>query len=174
LIELIATDAALVALDIDGVLNSHHFDGVARSCRIDRTRVRHLNYILAATDARVVLSSAWRYLVNRDEMTLQGLDWLLRSHGVRAGALAGITHPDTPTEWDEGRGVPVKFVQDERSAQVRRWRAANGHVGPYVVIDDLDLGFTASGMPFIRTESKVGLTSEDARRAVNILRGELR
>jgi hypothetical protein len=163
----------VVFLDIDGVLNPHAFDPVAQSNRIDHDKVILLNFILSGRDARIVLSSAWRYLLNRSEMTLSGLDWLLRSHGVRAGSLAGITHPDTPTEWDEERGVPVAFVENERAAQVRRWRAANGHRGRYVVIDDLDLGFTAAGMPFVQTEGSVGLTAGDVDRANEILRGDI-
>lgn len=162
----------LIFLDIDGVLNDHSFDDLAKSCRIVPSNVVHLNRIIVETGAKIVLSSAWRYLLNRDEMTLQGLDWLLRSHGVAAGALVGITHPDTPIEWDEENGVPSKFMENERAKQVSRYRAKVKHKGAYVVIDDLDLGFTEAGHPFVQADSIQGLRRHDARKAIVILRGQ--
>ena len=161
----------LIFLDIDGVLNGYDWDALAESNRIDRVKVAILNRVLIATGAKIVLSSAWRYLANRDEMTFAGLDWLFRSHGVMAKALVGITHPDTPIEWDEDRGIPVRFVENERALQVRRYRAKSKHSGRYVVIDDLDLGFSAAGHPFVQTDGKVGLTNDHADRAIAILNG---
>ncbi len=160
---------ALIFLDIDGVLNDHQWDSLAKSNRIDAAKVAALNGILLRTGAKIVLSSAWRYLCNRDEMTLAGLDWLLRSHGLAADTLIGITHPDTPIEWDEAKGIPIRFVENERALQVSRWRAKSSHVGPYVVIDDIDMGFTARGLPFVQTDGKVGLTWVDAARVMDLL-----
>jgi hypothetical protein len=85
----------LLFLDIDGVLNAHESDPDVLCGPIFRDKVRLLNRILRATDAKVVLSSAWRYIVHRGEATLQGMDWLLRSHGMLANRLIGVTRPDT-------------------------------------------------------------------------------
>src|SRR3954463_5428011 len=96
---------ALVFLDVDGVLNGHDFDALARSNPIHRDKVALLNGVLLGARAGVVLSSAWRYIVHRGEADLAGMAWLLRSHGLLADALAGVTRPDTlmPPAYD---GVP--------------------------------------------------------------------
>jgi hypothetical protein len=166
---LLSLDQSWLFLDIDGVLNNHHFDEVARSNRIDADKVSLLNSILLGTNSKLVLSSAWRYLDHRGDMTLDGLDWLLRSHGVKAEALIGITHPDTPVEWNEKTGRPSRFLTDERGLQIARFRAFYGHQERYVVLDDLDLGISAAGHPFVQTKSDIGLTPRDVGRAIQCL-----
>src|ERR1700728_3493853 len=93
----------VIFLDIDGVLNNHQFDTEIMCGQIHKDKVILLNSILRRTDARIVLSSAWRYLVYRNEMNLMGLEWLLRSHGVLKDRLIGITRQDTivnqPAGW---------------------------------------------------------------------------
>lgn len=72
----------LLFVDIDGVLNCHEWDGEVGCGQIHADKMHRLNVILKKTDAKVIVSSAWRYLVHRGEMDEVGLDWLLRSHGV--------------------------------------------------------------------------------------------
>lgn len=161
----------LIFLDIDGVLNAHEFDPECGCGRIDRDKMGRLNRILRATGARVVLSSAWRYLVHRGEMNLMGLEWLLRSHGMISGRLAGITRVDYLAPRPPYDGRPESWVHtNERGDQVRCWLDSAGATAPpYVVIDDLDLGISAAGHPFVQTDGMVGLTEADADRAIEML-----
>lgn len=171
----------LVFLDVDGVFNRHVYCPVAGSSSLDRELVLILNGVLAETGANVVLSSAWRYHVHTGRMTLAGLEWLFRSHGLMSGRLVGVTREDTLTdevwEWPgdangrmSGRGH--KPVENERGRQIRDWLTEHRPAGvPYVVVDDLDLGITAAGHPFVQTDGKVGLTAEHAARMVAILNG---
>lgn len=161
----------ILFLDIDGVLNAHEFDAECLCGRIHREKVDRLNHVLRATGARVVLSSAWRYLVHRGEMNLKGMEWLLRSHGMLANRLAGITRLDTMVERPTYDGTPESWpLTNERGEQIREWLAINTAVEPpYLVIDDLDLGIRESGHPFVQTDGKVGLTEADADRAILML-----
>jgi len=64
-------------LDIDGVLNGHDFDVAAQSTRIQYRCVRQLNRIIKATECKIVLCSAWRYMLlkrprHKPAMTLTG------------------------------------------------------------------------------------------------------
>jgi len=160
----------LLFLDIDGVLNTHEVDPEVLCGRFLPSHVSHLNRVLRETDARIVLSSAWRYFVYRNEMNLAGLDWLLRSHGVIAGRLVGITREDTMVR-------PVTFcgnaaawpMTNERGQQIADWRVNNGHTDAYAVVDDLDLGISESGHPFVQTDGKVGLTHHEACRLIQLL-----
>lgn len=160
----------LIALDIDGVLNTHDYNPVAESNVLHRKKVERLNGIIVETGAVVVLASAWRYLRVRGDMTIDGLDWLARSHGLKAGVIVGITQPDTPTRWCEKTGDPVGFIANERGVQIRRFQLKANHVGPVIAIDDLDLGITAVGIRLVRTVAAIGLTDDDARLAVTLIR----
>jgi hypothetical protein len=158
-------------LDIDGVLNCHESDPEVLCGQIHKDKVALLNDVLRATEARVVLSSAWRYIVHRGEATLAGMDWLLRSHGVLAGRLVGITREDTmvrPAVYD-GRRESWPVV-DERGQQITDWLALNrvGYEG-HAVVDDLDLGISAAGHPFVDTDGTVGLTRWEADALIRLL-----
>jgi len=158
----------LVFLDIDGVLNCHEFDREVMCGQIHPDKVSRLNYLLSKTAAGIVLSSAWRYIIHRGEMNLVGMEWLLRSHGVLANRLVGITAPDTlaPSTYN---GVPGDWpVENERGVQIHRWLGEHGH-HPYVVLDDLDLGHTLADHPFVHVDGMVGLADADVGKALRLL-----
>jgi len=161
----------IIFLDVDGVLNDHAFDPEILCGQIHRDKVQLLNGVLRATGAKIVLSSAWRYIVYRNEMNLMGLEWLFRSHGLLADRLIGITRRD---EMIRGiyNGVPSSWpATNERGEQIADWLAENDHGGTYAVVDDLDLGISAAGHPFVRTDGKVGLTEREAAELVRLLGG---
>lgn len=146
----------LIFLDIDGVLNDHSM--VIGYCRIEQRLAQLFQSSLEATDAQFVVSSAWRYMVHSGSMTLGGFRNLFWSHGIDGARLAGITAKDTNAE------------QDCRGELIAQWIAENVHEPlSYVVIDDLDLGISKSGHPFIQTESNVGLTMRQALEVNDIL-----
>jgi HAD domain in Swiss Army Knife RNA repair proteins len=159
---------AYLFLDIDGVLNNHDFDKDAQSNGIHKEKAEMLNVILKRTDAKIVLISAWRYLVHRGDMTLSGLEYLLCSHGIMKGRLIGITRMDTMID---GKPVP-----NERGKQIHDWLLDNvpdGTPYKYVVMDDLDLGISEACHPFVQTEDAIGMRPDDAYRAIQILLGEI-
>jgi hypothetical protein len=170
----------ILFLDIDGVLNAHEWDPDVLCGQIHRDKVQLLNGVLRATGARVVLSSAWRYIVHRGEANLAGMDWLLRSHGLLANRLVGVTRPDTMRADPNYTGEPKSWpVHNERGQQIADWLAVMvGTVGVphtgYAVVDDMDLGITAAGHPFVQTDGDCGLTPEDASRLIAILNASKR
>ena len=150
---------SILFLDIDGVLNGHEHDSEG-FCRIQPGPVVHLNRILAETEARLVISSAWRYLVHSGAMTLEGFLYMLITHGIAChGRLAGVTCRD------EEAGP--------RGAQITRWldqHSPRGEGLAYVVIDDDDAGVNDAGHPLVRTDGRVGLTHREADAAIAVLR----
>ena len=82
---------AILFLDIDGVLNGHEQDAQGYN-RIQPGPVVHLNRILAETEARLVISSSWRYLVHSGAMTLEGFSYMLITHGIGVPRPAGRDH----------------------------------------------------------------------------------
>ncbi len=162
----------VIFLDVDGVLNAHEpFHPDVMCGAFHRDKVELLNGVLRRTDARIVLSSAWRYLVHRGEMTLQGMDWLLRSHGMLADRLIGVTRLDTMGERkNPATGLIEPWpIEDERGQQILDWLAANP-VDAHVVVDDLDLGIRAAGHPFVQVEGTAGLCKDDAELIEDMLK----
>ncbi len=175
----------LIFLDIDGVLNDHGCDPMSLCGEIHSGKVRLLNRLLFCTGAQLVLSSAWRYIIHRQEANIVGMDWLLRSHGLHAGRMFGVREgrpiPDTPHGFTHADtmvrmvydGVPRNWpAENERGSQIQRWiddlwvHRKYGEDLRHVVIDDLDLGISAAGHPFVRTNGKIGLTDNDVDRAI--------
>lgn len=165
----------LIFLDIDGVLNDHIWDEEIQCGQIHKDKVARLNTILRETDARIVLSSAWRYIVHRGEMNMMGLEWLLRSHGVMANRLIGITDKDAEVVRQPGWDGSQTWVHTtERGYQITSWLLQNGVQGVrYVAIDDMDLGITDAGHPLVLTESDTGLTDIDVAEAIQFLNARL-
>jgi hypothetical protein len=163
----------LLFLDIDGVLNSHQpIDPLILSSTFDKDKVARLNRVLLATDAQIVLSTAWRYFIHRGEMTLEGMDWLLRSHGVIAKRLAGFTRADTMIDRPIWTGTQFWPATNERGQQIAEWIAGQARgdiIQSYAVVDDLDLGISAAGHPFVHTDGKIGITDENADELIRLL-----
>ncbi len=148
-------------LDIDGVLNDHTYREDVDSTTMDPRNVYYLNEILREVpDLKIVVSSAWRYLVHRGAMSLKGFESLLRTHWITCkDRLVGLTRLDaTPAE--------------PRGGQILEWILGSPEpVTAWVVLDDLDLDLGANQWRFVRTNGKKGLRDEDAKRAIQILKG---
>lgn len=144
-------DCPIVFLDFDGVLNndawiySHSERGFAH---IDPSKVELVNQLIERTDANVVVSSAWRILHK-----LPSLRRGLKNKGF-SGKIVDVT--DTAGRY--------------RGDEIQRWLTANGHVGPFVILDDnTDM---AHLLPFlVKTDPAHGLTQADVDRAVGVLEG---
>jgi hypothetical protein len=167
-------------LDIDGVLNGHEWDDEAQSCNIRRECVKHLNLVVREAGCRIVLSSAWRYMVHGGAMTLSGFGYMLRTHGLispcgHSKLIIGLTRKD-----DESVD-PLDLKPDERARQIKDWlqwwgddaqmRAAAGldAISTFAAVDDEDHQFAAHGIPAVITRGKIGLTLSDAQQLIELL-----
>ena len=73
----------VIFLDIDGVLNEDTTPTRTQSCAlfIDQEKLLRLKRIIDATQAKIVLSSTWRY--DRDDPKCNGVFWNCRRHFVK-------------------------------------------------------------------------------------------
>ncbi len=162
----------LLFLDVDGVLNCHEWDNEIGCGAIHQDKMQRLNVILKKTDAKVVVSSAWRYLVHRGEMNEVGFDWLLRSHGMLKDRYYCLTREDSKRSDKFFGGNPAAWVVDnERGLQIEEV-VTKVRPEAYVVIDDLDLGISERKHPFVQTNGKVGLQNGHVVQAIRILNGK--
>ncbi len=165
----------LIFLDIDGVLNSVAWQDTQRqrggyglgpyrvaywARRIDPAAVQRLNRLLAGTGAAVVVSSAWRTLLTRQELT-----FCLTENGFM-GEIIGET-PEKEAVMDYGFPAAVS-----RWEEIALYLAGWGQTPEYAILDD-DPMPDAPTENFVRTDYKVGLTDADADRAITILNGAI-
>lgn len=140
-----------IFLDIDGVLNNRatYWNGYTG---IDPRSMHVLNNILDITKASVVIASAWRYMVIRQEMTLDGFNGMMATHGMQRDAIVDILCPDIKShidgeDVDRGAGILDWFGNQYPITQKAKW----------IAIDDLDLGYSRRQMPFVQTDGNKGL-----------------
>ncbi len=134
-------------LDFDGVL-------VLRGDQPHEGCIEQLNLILAATDADIVVSSAWRLLEKHN--TTEKLTALLESWGVRSPRVVGMTGL-----WDGPN--PIR----NREIEIERYVGHNDLVDEaWCAVDDSVRG----GERFVVTSPDVGLTESAALKCIEWLR----
>ncbi len=176
----------IVFLDIDGVLNDWE-----RSWRevpdynpeFVPCCVKAFNKIIRATEAKIVLSSSWRYGIHRGDFSLRGFGRMLRSHSVR-GELIGATRPsecDEPrwreiADWLKKPMLPAGLIVGIDDAELGVGLGLEKTTEPvpfkikrYAIIDDDSDAF--GGRPGVQTAGGVGLTEADADLVIEILTG---
>lgn len=152
----------IIFLDIDGVLATPEYlkDG---QWALNPEKQKLLGEILAQTDAKIVLSSSWRYATlkkTKEHMESEGFLFNDKLIGVTIRALS------IP------RGVEIKQWIDTHihSDNGKNWeRKKIGKDFTYVILDDESDMFLEHKDNFVHTKSEIGLTDDDVRSAVTIL-----
>lgn len=153
----------IIFLDIDGVLNDRQYNKVSEFFPIFPEKIELLNKVLEKTDAYIVISSSWRYLVHNGSMTLEGLEFLLRSHGLKNGRMIGVTPKSSPADECDNRQVAIQEWLDFHR------RDKYVHIENYCIVDDLSSASFSKMKNFIRTDGDVGLTEADCAKIVELL-----
>jgi len=150
----------LLFLDVDGVLNHHGFVTGAQSCNIVPECVGRLNRIIAETDCKIAISSAWRYMIHGGAMTLRGFEYMLRTHGCHVvERIVGITEEDGDKDGPE------------RWTQICRFRDSCAVLHSWCVLDDEPMCFEegADWNKIVLTNGKLGLQDADAEKVIAML-----
>ena len=160
----------VIFLDIDGVLN--RLKPLSNGyCGIDGYNLDNLCKILSHfPDVRIVLSSAWRYLVHNGDFSLRGFEYLLCIHGADADVIKdriiGVTETDEDTlerllQKSATINLLVEYGITIRRSQIRKWVRDN-NVEQFIVIDDLDLRMEG----LRKTDPDIGLDSRMAKEII--------
>lgn len=154
----------IIFLDIDGVLNSaFSFEENTKSrvpkSLIDIPHKKHidaLNKIIIETQARIVVSSSWRYYFSRVAFT-----YLFYFFGIERGAFLDITKKRVT---DSTEYIP-------RRVEIAKWLEENkDRVKNFVILDDdEDACIEEYKEKYIRTYFHTGLTDSHANKAIKIL-----
>lgn len=173
----------IVFLDIDGVLNSpknYHEWYMARDAApetvtslmphgqdphvlklFDGENVRHLNTITSAVDAKIVISSSWRFSFDMRENGEAELGEILKNAGVTAEVL-GFTPPK-----NRHRGDAIRQWLSERCPAGGTERT----VFNIAILDDCPpKDFPRMSGWLVETDGATGLTAKDVEKARRIFR----
>ena len=162
----------ILFLDIDGVLNTEQqhdrcvnlgidpVDGFGYA--FDPEAVANLKRIVAVTDADIVISSSWK---------VWGLAAMQRMWARRnlPGKVIGITPNTTSDEMllsvDLDMDIPAV-----KGSEIKEWLSTNDNeVTHYAILDDLPDMLLEQETHFVQTDPRIGITEDDANRAITIL-----
>lgn len=157
----------VIFLDIDGVLNvipqGHDDYGAIFHPHF----VDNLRNIIESTEAKIVISSTWRY----SGLTIMKEMWSARD-------LPGEVIDITPSHIDMNRNLPF-MERLERGSEIQEWLDNHPEVTNYVILDD-DTDMMSHQLDnFVKTSENLdhngyidygyGLTIECTEKAINIL-----
>jgi hypothetical protein len=137
----------VVFLDIDGILNPlNHFDATGvfygPACQ-------NLEKLLDSIPGlKVVVSSSWRRLgIEKDKE-------ILRRNKIEVSRVIGRTDP----------------AHKSKGHQIHQWLLGHPEVKDFVILDDEDdqISYFGYGPRFVKPNSFIGLTSEDAKKVIDL------
>jgi len=164
----------VIFLDIDGVLNTKWwYTQMDRNTPKDKygyafdpKAVANLRRIVEETGAIIVISSSWKCM---------GLSQMEEMWDVRnlPGKIVGITPNSVSDELLVNADIDSIELFHIRGEEIKEWLTRHGkHVSHYVIIDDMDNMLPEQQTLFVQTNPEVGLTEDDANKAIVILNKE--
>ena len=147
-------------IDIDGVLNSHENHKYNPYCGFNPKCVKYFNVLLDKIEKpKLIISSAWRYMIINGAMTIKGFEHLLKIGGLH-----------------DKMEVIGNTVSDETfSSRECQILATLGNFDlfneNYLIIDDLPLEFNDKREKrFIKTESDIGFSLKNLVQSLRVLK----
>tara|TARA_Y100000310_G_C20641622_1_gene794276 strand:- start:380 stop:847 length:468 start_codon:yes stop_codon:yes gene_type:complete len=150
----------IIFLDVDGVLNNVNDGTFSQSQAISGENFNNLKHIVAATNAKVVLSTSWRHDAGLAIISKHLEDANIEVIGLTPSLCPTIIMND---EDDVPRSVEIQVWLDKNVAKF-------DDLVIYVILDDEDHAADNNmQMNFIHVNTRTGLTEDDATKAVEIL-----
>ena len=147
----------VIFLDVDGVLNN--WDTTVFTAKgfqfVEDEKIALLKSIINATDAKIVLSSDWRY----DRNSSDDSDFVELRDKL---SLFNISFFDFTPE----------ITWNDRGKEIQAWLDSHPDVTDFVIIDDRD-DMQPNMDHLVQTVLKDGLTEELAAKAIKMLNGEV-
>lgn len=167
-----------IFLDFDGVLVTARYHNMLRQCSMstndrfgelfDPQAVANLQTILEHTGAKLVITSSWR---------TEGLDRMRDLWHTRM--LPGLVADITPFylygafRCSSAEEPFVGFTSGSRGMEIAEWLICNAEPHtPYVILDDEEDILLRQTDRFIKIDAETGITPENARRAIGLLKDE--
>lgn len=149
----------VIFLDFDGVITTE-----ASYSRLDLEKMKLVKKICDETGAKIVISSSWRY--NTLEKTIEYItntdNYFVPIPFLMPELVVGVTPRFEIKYKDEYAFVP-------RGVEIRYYLHKHKEIDSYVIIDDDSDMLLCQKDNFVQTDSIIGITEEDVRKAIKIL-----
>ena len=164
----------IIFLDIDGVLNTKWwYTQMDRNTPRDKygyafdpKAVANLRRVVEETGAGIVISSSWKC------MGLSQMEDMWDERNL-PGKVVGITPNSVSDELLVDTDIDSMELFHIRGEEIKEWLIKHGkHVSHYVIIDDMDNMLPEQQSHFVQTNPEVGITEDDANKAIVILNKE--
>ena len=161
----------IIFLDIDGVLNTKWwYTQMERNIpqdqygyAFDPKAVANLKRIVEETGADIVISSSWK------SFGFSELEEMWTDRGL-PGKLIGVTPNSVSDELLLEADIDSIELFHIRGEEIKEWLIRHGkHVNSYAIIDDMDNMLPEQQSHFVHTNPVVGITEEDAEKAIAII-----
>lgn len=161
----------ILFLDLDGVLNTARWHEQAKGDQLkddygytfDPTAVANLAQIIERTGADIVISSSWKC------MGLSQMEDMWEDRNL-PGKIIGITPNSVSDELLLDVDIDSIDLFHIRGEEIKEWLTTYGkNVSHYVIIDDMDHMLPEQQSHFVQTNPEVGITEDDANKAITIM-----
>lgn len=163
----------VIFLDIDGVLNTErqqdhcieagedYVDNFGYA--FDPVAVANLAQIVEQTGADIVISSSWKFW---GLSTMQDL-WV---HRGLPGKVIDVTPNNVSDELLLSVDLDTELLPAGKGSEIKEWLATSGQeVTHYAIFDDFPDMLPEQTRHFIQTDPQIGITEDDAKKAIAIL-----
>lgn len=159
-------------LDIDGVLNTERQQDRCKEAGLsyadnfgyafDPVTVANLKRIVDETGADIVISSSWKV------WGLNTMQKLWTNRGL-PGKVINVT-PNTESD-ELMLSVDLDMMLPAgKGSEIKEWLETNGsQVTHYAILDDMDDMLPEQQSHFVQTDPTIGITEDDAQKAIAIL-----
>ena len=164
----------IIFLDIDGVLNTESWYVQMTNetpkdkfgYAYDPQAVANLRKIVEETEADIVISSSWKC------MGLSQMEDMWKDRNL-PGKIIGITPNSVSDELLIDADIDSMELFHIRGEEIKEWLKKHGkHTSRYAIIDDMDNMLPEQQSYFVHTNPEVGITEDDAEKAIAILNKE--
>ena len=132
----------------------------------DPKAVANLRKVVDETEAGIVISSSWKC------MGLSQMEDMWDERNL-PGKVVGITPNSVSDELLVDTDIDSMELFHIRGEEIKEWLTKHGkHVSHYVIIDDMDNMLPEQQSHFVQTNPEVGITEDDANKAIVILNKE--
>ena len=164
----------IIFLDIDGVLNTESWYVQMTNetpkdkfgYAYDPQAVANLRKIVEETGADIVISSSWKC------MGLSQMEDMWKDRNL-PGKIIGVTPNSVSDELLIDADIDSMELFHIRGEEIKEWLKKHGkHTSRYAIIDDMDNMLPEQQSYFVHTNPEVGITEDDAEKAIAILNKE--
>nr|UWF95896.1 MAG: HAD domain protein [Bacteriophage sp.] len=157
----------IIFLDIDGVVSTHRCQW-----KLDPEKMELIKRICDATNAKIVVTSSWRgYNLKQ---TIENLVDLEREAGHQPFLYPELIVGCTDRMYSFKHGNRDTHFSLPRGCEIERYCFEHQEIESYVILDDGSDMLLEHKDKFIQTHALLGISEEDAKKAIAILKGKKR